>query len=640
VPTARDIREEIVDREGKPLGRDAAVLLQALDRLLTVGAYYSNVHEQYLHAVAKACKAIVDAISPRPSLAIEISANGLLIEGQTVDPQHRVVRKLHELLVTLDIARLEFSALMEPAHLQEALDILQEQRTKLGMAEGFRQINIEDLPPTLSIASRRIGHRADLSSLDDLLRPWEGISATGSKLDEDSAWDRMAREFMSLAERLLENLEWMPSAGEADLDTGRGALATVDEIKGIRDALQRLLEIRPTPSQLQELIRNARLALELSCDSGKVDLVFQILRKEMGVEIKRRSRHVRSLLREDEGLSVAALQRSVADLRNCREEIGPVEQEALRDLVAITLRLLSAGLQEPFWSRCLEALCDSVGRPDLDETCLAALSGAFRAAAAAGADAAGELVPPVVAAIRKSNLRHLATLWRDCVTADDVPALWPHLVNDLLLGLGPAPESAALNLWLKAGAADPVHVPDFASALSELSSSVSGEDSPGLRDLVRIPVAKVVSVHGALMRSRLANRLGPHLHRALLRNPDRDLTRLVLQALRDYDPKKRHLYVLLLDDYGRSEPSPRLSWLAGEVIASAIDGLTSADRGETWVPEAVLGLPRLIGWDAEPLLRRILGDRRFLILPAWPAACRRAARTARRNLEAGTEGAV
>ena len=54
--------ETICDLTGQPLDRSAAALLKAIDKLLTVGAYYSSDHDQYRVVSEKSCAQMVDAI--------------------------------------------------------------------------------------------------------------------------------------------------------------------------------------------------------------------------------------------------------------------------------------------------------------------------------------------------------------------------------------------------------------------------------------------------------------------------------------------------------------------------------------------------------------------------------------------------
>jgi len=100
--------ETICDLSGQPLERNAAALLKALDKLLTVGSYYSTDHDQYRVVSEKSCDQIVAAIGDHKIMAIEITASGMMVGTQLVDPHHRNVRLFHDLLVPLNIARFAF----------------------------------------------------------------------------------------------------------------------------------------------------------------------------------------------------------------------------------------------------------------------------------------------------------------------------------------------------------------------------------------------------------------------------------------------------------------------------------------------------------------------------------------------------
>ena len=148
--------ETICDLSGQPLDRNAASMLKAIDKLLTVGSYYSADHEQYREVSEKSCAQIVAAIGADQVMAIEIAASGMMLKSQLVDPHHRNVRLLHDLLVPLNIARFEFSDQLTAADLRQAIAALQNHRQNLGNTTGFQEIKIENLPPSVSTASKSV----------------------------------------------------------------------------------------------------------------------------------------------------------------------------------------------------------------------------------------------------------------------------------------------------------------------------------------------------------------------------------------------------------------------------------------------------------------------------------------------------
>jgi len=114
---------------------------------------------------------------------------------------------------------------------------------------------------------------------------------------------------------------------------------------------------------------------------------------------------------------------------------------------------------------------------------------------------------------------------------------------------------------------------------------------------------------------------------------------VLAQALSEYDPVHRRFYADLARELGAETPSPRLARQAADVLTETLTDLAPAERREPWTATAVAWLPALAGPSARPLLARILGQRRLVVLRAWPAACREAAREGLERLAASRPGA-
>ena len=61
------------------------------------------------------------------------------------------------------------------------------------------------------------------------------------------------------------------------------------------------------------------------------------------------------------------------------------------------------------------------------------------------------------------------------------------------------------------------------------------------------------------------------------------------------------------------------------LIMDGLEKLPAASRGDEWSVRAIVWLGKLDPVYARPLLERILGERKFLFLKAWPRECRQKA---------------
>lgn len=89
----------------------------------------------------------------------------------------------------------------------------------------------------------------------------------------------------------------------------------------------------------------------------------------------------------------------------------------------------------------------------------------------------------------------------------------------------------------------------------------------------------------------------------------------------------------MLDQGVAEKVTPALADQAGRYLRGIITRLEDAELAEPWVPGAIDWLSRLRSGGATEILRDIVQERRWLLIPVWPAAARDAARTALERLE-------
>jgi hypothetical protein len=629
--------EVILDLQGAPLRADGSAVLKALDRMLTLGSYYSAQHSQYLRAAEECCLTIVQAMASRPLLALEIAANGLLVEGQTIDARHRHVRQLYDLLVPLNVARLEIQSAMTPADLRQALAVLHEHRLGLGQTQGFREITIENLPPTVSTASRTVGRggEADGSiSMNEPVTDRSDASAPSDGHTDDQGGHRreLARELRSLIAGLSEQLTVArKQTGQSRPSPGKSA-ATAAELAAFKEALQRLLDADLDTDALSRLIGQVRSALALSHVPQQADAALRILRRELGAETRETEpESAYRILQEDLSFGVEQLTRAVSDLNALDEPVPPPGPSARADQLSMAFRFLasdtSGQLRAPALS-ALETVWDT-GEcgPDDVRTTAAAIVGLAATDSEAPVD---QLLSAVLAIVRRKRPELVAPLWWEIASKavkagpDDPrwPIIWPHLVNDLVLGLEPAPHPLAVPLCLKAGDFDVEQALKLAPRVASLSAMKNPKPA---HDLMLVPVAKARAVHAVLMRTPAADRHGDQLYRALSLRCTDALTRMLMPAVGAYAPEHRDLFAALLREDGREFHSRQLQALAAGTLQRILANLPPARRDEAWVAPAVEWLGRLAPESARSLLARIVNERRLVFFRVWPPACRRAA---------------
>lgn len=617
--------EIICDLDGQPLERSSSSLLKAVDKLLTVGAYYSAEHDQYRVVSEKSCAQIVEAIGPGNVAVIEITASGMMVGAQLIDPHHRNVRLLHDLLVPLNIARFEIRSDLTAADLRQTISALQEHKQNLGNTEGFQEIKIENLPDSVSTASRSVTskeqNQGDGLSLDELLG--SGPADSCSTEEPATASEQLAREFMKIVNNILENLE---KEDQVDSEPGNesNSDSSPENIRALREALQRLVEVNPDPSDLARLIEHAKRALDLSHDPNSVDLVFSLLKKEAanGGEWKYKARE-KLKPKPEYKLSLEQLKEAASELESRGdppEEPGP---SAMENYLGISFHLLGSDPAETLEIALMSNLNRVLAGGNLTDQDLSICSAAVATSAQNDdKNTLDRLLPAFCGPMRESRPDYLGQFWVrlwEFLEPARRTLVWPHLVSDLLLASKDFDPDAANQLWLAAGALD-----SRAAFLqvSRLECTPALLEKPSCTELMKLPLTAMYPVHLVLMKSSLAPVHGPRIHDHLKSHPPNTLTDILMTAVSKYSPANDGFYLSFIKQVGGDTITLDLRKQTAQRIARALVALPGSNRKNDWVLKALGWLAKLDVETAAPYLRGILSQRKFFFFPAWPSECR------------------
>lgn len=627
--------ETICDTEGQPLHPDSVVLLKALDKLLTVGAYYSTEHEQYLIAARKARDAIVGVIGSRTNhIAIEITAQGMMIGRQNLDPQHRNVRLLHDLLVPLNIARLEIDGTLTPEDLRQALASLHHHRATLGQVNTFQEIVIENLPDSVRAVSCSVLRRSTAEStsgtggLDELLSAWDESPVAEDSQTPLSETALLSQKFLDLITQIIANLESLGAAsGFPMTGDNEQTYVTVEDLVSLKQAMEQLMAANPDPAELALLISQAQRALGLSRDPQSVDLVFRILRKDLAKTdadanpIK--PRHAAAVTYK---FTVAELQQRVDELANMEAPIPDPGTSSRANQLGLVLHLLRSDPPRTLRTTLIATIEKIIGQPNLAEDDLHLFA---RAAVSVveQEDLAiiDELLPVYTGTLRRKRPESVSLFWIDVIaatTTEQLVSVWPHLVNDILLGLSPASRELITSLAVTAGSL-PLAAARTAGSRLEKQPALQGKTAA--RDLLIAPLARIQTVLAVLFTSPLKEWLGEVVFHALRKKPHGNLVDVVISALGDHEPRYNGLYLELIQYEPAQGPSPELREHLARILRDRLTGLPADQRNQEWVPSALTELAGLEPDQARSLLEQVQNEKKFFFFRAWPAGARRTA---------------
>lgn len=639
-------------RKTLPLRDEHRALCGALDRLLTIGSYYTSAHERF-RAVALECHtALQKSLGQRPHLEILIEAEGLGLDHGLLPAASPEGRRLFELLDSLQVALLELDARTTAEDLSRALAALRQARQGLSARRSYGEIEIDGLPDTVRVTSRALFLRTrgrenqararsadpgDTLFLDPHLVSEQLLAASprGRKCEQ---------EFVGIIQGILATTDPLRLVRDSDAPGRPEDWLSDETVAAIDQVLQALAGSGSDLMNLRHLIGQAQSALRMTGDPQLVELVFARLQKNAGQLARRETRARvrnaghgsapgRSERNRQPSLSVQQMRQIVAELP---VSWGPAEDpaaQAAADGLAVCLQVLDQAPAPEIGAGAQEAITAWLSVQPLSRPVRALVVRALHALLnERNAADIGAVWPLVWGPLRVAHAPLLESIWLELwqsLSSRGREKAWPYLVNDLLLGL---PRTDLLQRLLLLEGLSQV------DALENHEARAVLENLPALRewticaDFFDAPPPLLYPVHKVLVGGSRSGRFGPLLHASLVRQAPHKLTALLLEVMDGYDPLLRPVYHALLDQGVQEELLPELAELAPELIAATLDDLHWDFMDEPWVAEAIACLGRL---GREPALRtldEIINERKFLVFRGWPSAARSAARQARAEL--------
>ena len=634
------------------LASEHADLLVALDRMLTVGSYYPPGHEKYREVAQAAHRAVARAEGPQGCVAIEVTDTGLNLGASYAPGDGREAKRLHKLLLPLDIALLEIDTAATSEQLHEALVVLKKAQASLSATRTYRTIDITGLPPTVRATSRTLyvkmkhklagsgGTRPGIDAFDPNTIPDAALVSTpdGQKLERDFLAivrgimmggdpERLRALAETPVDRISEALgEWIPDAA----------------IRAMKAIIDRLEATNSDPMVLESLVQHAQKALELTGEPTLVELAFEKLRVEREVKHEarpllesrpkpksgRRQPVVYTMTRAQLGVLVDEV---TAQIR----VIPDLNAQTNADCLGICCRILAGGPSPELAGHVTELMHALVGDERNTTQDLEVARDALRSAFATGwndgtADLARSLLEPLrVVRPERLSWMWMAT-WEGLLERRQKEAAWPFLVNDLLLGMTWTDETGRLQLLAELTALD---VRDRGDLLARLEALPALREKRAVFDLLDVPAPLLFPLYRLLLRSSLSEELGPRLLERLRSQPPHPLVTQLLAMMGPWDRGQLRLYQAMLDQGVVERVTPALADAAGRYLRAVITRLDDTELELPWVPGAISWLSRLRPQAAVEILRDVVEERRWLFIPVWPADCREAAREALERLK-------
>lgn len=298
-----------------------------------------------------------------------------------------------------------------------------------------------------------------------------------------------------------------------------------------------------------------------------------------------------------------------------------------RPYLALLMLLQRRELKPAARTRLERALREAIatGLTAEEEECL---GDALREMAADGQTCLAPVSVLVSGSLRRlAPNRGLAFLCRLALRCDEdqFAGLWPFLVNEILVaGPGDDPQLWADATALAASLADEA----ARVALPRLESLECLHGQRVAAGVFRAPSADLRRILAWFLETTRGAQVARQLATETRRTPTDWLAGAVLPLIEQGTAAERQFLAAWLRHRDPAHPGDDLLQPAGPLLAVGLARLAAARRQEPWVAAAVTALGRCRTPQGRQLLQQILAEKRALVVPVWPAACRRAAATA------------
>lgn len=607
--------------------------LRALEMLFRAGRYYPADHARTAE-LTDAFRAAAAEVAPDGGALVFAVHDGVLtFQGEALPDDAPGAKGLLELLVPLAVARLTIDPGIPRAGLHRLTTLLPELQQQVLASDADERFAFRGLPDGVAIDQREFVVGGD----DELEELWEELRERILKAVRELEDLGLAADRVMLCRHLLRGFgARVAAAVESAAPAGGNPAADGPDLP--RTAGDDTAAVARNLDTLTDILEQSMLGDDAHRTEETFRRLIGILERSVPESWRLNACEVHHLVDREEGLEIPELMALLGPPLPAGWRPPAFDGEDRRETVSMLCGLLT----EKTGASARRRL-----RGDLERLVAGGL-GADELGVLHGAAAAlvrGPLKPEELAGLSDlvrayrlapdgSTLSFLLGL-DDACPPRNREAFWPLLANEVLLGgEGESPEIVAV----AQARLDPLpDGPGLQRALDDLRGREAVAEERFDDHLVRSPPQPLTGLLSALLRHGGDDALVRRLRAGLHARPASWLCACVLPLIDPANGAHGELYALMLEQIHEKQALPQLKILAREMLLDRLSTLTSERRGDDWVPGSILVLGRLPGDGVSGLLERVLRERRRVLLPAWPRACREAAAAALARIRARTE---
>ena len=629
--TSQNISVQPPESFGNPL--ILSDFMGALQRLFRIGVYYPSGHAILDQAMDRFLALLAVLAQEKHFIRLEDDGQDILLEKVRLERAQPFIAECRRLMTSLSIIAIEINRDISREDLLLFIRRMIACRSLGANAKQFSSIEITDLPASVSITCKQfLAPESDSEDgrLDDAARNlnafYEALAGQGLTEEQVDQCRILLDSLPAEMGRMSQKSSDMPSANWNDVAY---LLAQSFQGKPLSSSQGNLNMLASILGHLEEETKDSN-------SREAINLLVSLIRKPVtGAEDEKKGEDCPAGLGSQSlpKITKAAIQEFTdtnrldpAILLKIQEI--PTEEETLSVLMQIARYRQSLQNQIRIGQFFNDIF---VANPTVkaQDILIHGLLAIVRTRDRANLTAAIRLITEPLRRLRQGDSLALFLKGLKLCEGEEETLLWPYAVNEMIL----------------CGRSDNIETfQKLCLCLSRLSWMDMLKTLPVLQGLEAFQRQQIATnifsdtnpscyqFYAFLLNTSIGPKIEGYVVAGLRNSPADKLIKAVAPLL---DPQV-YEHKEFLDSYLRHpqkrEPSEELKIMAGTIIVEKLAQLPREQRAQTWVPETIGALAEYRGAGGRELLHQIMTNKRLLILPEWPGACRRSAQVADKKL--------
>lgn len=615
--------------------------VESLHRICKIGIYYPAGHTVLDQAAAQFQRNLAIVADTNRSVLIEMKGDILFVEAHEIAAPTNAVRDFSKLLLDLGIGTVEIDrAILLPELLQMVKSLLLG-RSQLQGIKQFTRADISGLPASVRIRQKEFLVDEGAIQLDGNGEDAEhGLNTVFQVLAEqglERTQIEQCKKFLnSLSEKFANrpiNVKGLPAVTWSDV---RGLLVKVvanayhltDGPSGVfaqndLNALSAIFVGLGKEAQDRESQETISLLVSVfgggATDRKRLDgaVTSKGIRAADNVPI----------------LTVGQLQSFVNDNFVHRKTLEKINLIDRREELSILLQLLEFQQEPAAEGRIRQNLRDILTTSMSAREVETLIRGLMFLAGCRDSSRFYDAVHWITLCLRNaknfSPQQFLVMICRKVPLATQA-LIWPVIVNEVLAGGRAIDQKLFDDLVVTASRLTGSEMKDRWPDLETMECFQEKKIAP---DIFDPEIKSVFPLYSFLLETSMKKQIGARVLAGLMADPPDWLIEAVAPLLQLAIPQHMKFLQTYLLFAHQKDFAVGIRVAAGTLVAHHLQEITDQQKNEAWVAKTILATPQMQVEETRSLLERIIEEKRMVVMPKWPNACRRAAAEALKNLK-------